>query len=113
MHADRVLAQDAATHPLQPDAHAGAEIVAGTPRAASAELDRLGEVEIGLWELSGGTVRDIEAEEVFVVLGGSGTLRFDDGQTVDLRPGTVVRLHEGDRTEWTVSDTLRKLYLTP
>lgn len=42
-----------------------------------------------------------------------GTFEFDSGEVVDLAPGDVVRLHAGERTRWTVTETLRKIYLTP
>lgn len=36
---------------------------------------------------------------------------FDDASSIALRPGIIVRLQEGDRTTWTVTQRLRKLYL--
>jgi uncharacterized cupin superfamily protein len=32
---------------------------------------------------------------------------------LELAPGRVVRLYAGDRTEWRVHQTVRKLYLGP
>ncbi len=49
---------------------------------------------------------------LFVVLAGAGTVAFEDGSVLTLAPGVVVRLHAGDRTVWTVTETLRKLYVT-
>ena len=61
-----------------------------------------------------GTATDVEADEVFVVLSGRATLTFEaDGETIELGPGVVVRLREGERTTWTVHETIRKIYLTP
>jgi uncharacterized cupin superfamily protein len=54
-------------------------------------------------------VADIENDECLVVLSGAGRLAYEDGETIDLRPGVCVRLHAGDRTEWTVLSTLRAL----
>jgi uncharacterized cupin superfamily protein len=48
---------------------------------------------------------------VFVVLSGAGTVSFDDGEVLELAPGTVVRLRAGERTEWSISTPLRKLYI--
>ena len=39
-------------------------------------------------------------------------MRFDDGELIELRPGTVVRLHEGEHTVWTIAERLRKVYLS-
>ncbi|MBK3573895.1 cupin domain-containing protein [Streptomyces sp. MBT65] len=68
-------------------------------------------IEVGLWALTGGTVRDVEADEIFVVLDGEATVRFDTGESVELTPGVVVRLHAGERAEWEVRTALRKLYV--
>lgn len=58
-----------------------------------------------------GTATDTEAEEVFVVLSGKARIVFlDDGSTLDVAAGDVVRLRAGQRTSWTVTETLRKVY---
>jgi len=48
--------------------------------------------EVGIWEITEGTVKDTEADEVSVVVSGGATLRFADGSSVQLGPGVVVRL---------------------
>jgi len=68
-------------------------------------------VEVGLWEAGPGTDADVEDDELFVVLSGEGEVAFDDGSTIALGPGVLVRLHAGDRTTWTITRRLRKLYL--
>ncbi len=93
--------------PLEPN-----DQLEGQPRAGLRPLAELGGTEIGIWELSAGVVRDIEVDEVFVVLAGDATVRFESGQSIELRPGVVVRLHAGDRTQWQVRSTLRKLYVS-
>jgi uncharacterized protein len=98
----RILSADALSHDLDPL----------RPGFGLAELADLGGAGIGLWEMGPGEDHDTEADEVFVVLAGTGTVAFEDGTTLDLRPGVVVRLHAGDRTVWTVTETLRKLYVT-
>jgi hypothetical protein len=55
---------------------------------------------------------DTEVEELFVVIAGRGTVRLiDAGETLELAPGTVGRLAAGARTEWTVIETLRKIWV--
>jgi uncharacterized protein len=100
----RILSADARTHPLRPDRP-------GTALAELAALPGLGGVEVGLWEMAPGQDRDTEADEVFVVLAGAGSVAFEDGASVTLGPGVVVRLRAGERTVWTVTETLRKLYV--
>lgn len=97
----RLLSSDALAHPLDAD----------RPGTALAELGDLGGVGIGLWEMAPGEDRDTEDDEVFVVLAGAGTVAFEDGSVVALRPGVVVRLTAGERTTWTVTETLRKLWV--
>ncbi|TVY05770.1 DUF861 domain-containing protein [Mycolicibacterium porcinum] len=87
-------------------------VVRGAPTAGHRDLTTLSDVTIGIWEHTPGVSRDVEADEVFVVLSGDATISFDDGgPALDLRPGSLVRLHEGQRTTWTVRETLRKVFV--
>ncbi|MFT4010137.1 MAG: cupin domain-containing protein [Nocardioidaceae bacterium] len=70
----------------------------------------LGGVQYGVWEHLPGTSTDVEADEVFVVLTGRGTVRFESGEVLDLAPGVVARLHAGERTTWEITEPLRKVY---
>jgi uncharacterized cupin superfamily protein len=90
------------------------EVRAGNPTTGAQALATLGGVEVGVWEMSPGTAADTEVDEVFVVLSGRATIAFDDPALPDLAvgPGSVVRLAEGQRTTWTVAETLRKIYIT-
>ena len=103
----------AASMPLEHEAVAADQTVAGEPTTAARTLTEIGGVEIGVWEMTPGTMSDVEAEEVFVVLSGSATVTFaDDSPGLHLRTGDVVRLAAGARTVWTVTETLRKVYVT-
>lgn len=104
----RVLDVDAAvpTTPLDP-----ATVVDGAPAAGSRALAAVAGVEVGVWEMSPGTATDVEVDEVFVVLSGSATVSFEDGESVELGPGSVVRLRAGEHTTWVVRETLRKIYV--
>lgn len=85
----------------------------GAPAAGAVALGEFDGREVGVWEHTVGVSTDVEAEELFVVLSGAGSVEFvDEGRTVQLRPGTVLRLSEGQRTIWTVTETLRKVYLS-
>lgn len=93
--------------PVEPD-----QVVDGHPHTGIGTLGRFEGLEVGVWEMTPGVMRDVEADEVFVVLSGSATVEFDDGTApLTLKPGDVVRLTEGSRTVWTVTETLRKVYL--
>lgn len=88
-----------------------AEVLSGSPTTGLAELTTVGESEVGVWEISPGTVTAVEEAEIFVVLSGHATLRRGDGSSVVLMAGSVGRLDEGEETTWTVYDTLRKVYV--
>jgi uncharacterized cupin superfamily protein len=87
-------------------------VLAGDPVMASRELwtAKGGTVQHGIWEITPGTVTDVEADELFVVVTGSATIAFEDGPALEVGPGDVVKLPEGARTVWTVHETLRKVY---
>ena len=87
------------------------EIVEGTPTTAEAFVMAIGDVQVGIWQISPGTVRDVEKDEVFVVLEGEGTVRFAGGEVVEMGPGSLVRLNSGEVTEWEIRKTLRKVYV--
>jgi uncharacterized cupin superfamily protein len=105
MAQSRLVSADVLHEALSPDE-------AGALATASTALASLREQEIGLWEAGPGTDDDVEADEVFLVLSGAGSVTFADGSRVDLRPGVLVRLHAGDRTTWGITDRLRKLYVS-
>lgn len=104
---------DAAALPLAHAPLPASDVVSGSPTTATVALGEIGGVEIGVWEMTPGTASDTEADEVFVVLSGHARIAFLDPAlpTIEVGPGSVVRLAEGMRTEWTVTETLRKIYL--
>jgi uncharacterized cupin superfamily protein len=85
------------------------QVVAGAPTTALHELDS----STGVWEMGTGAMRDVEVDELFVVLSGSATVDFIDPPlpSIELRAGSVVRLEAGMHTVWTVRETLRKVYV--
>lgn len=103
----------AATVSLEPEPVPDEQRVVGSPMTAAATLTEFGGLEVGIWEMTPGTMRDVEADELFVVLSGSASVDFVDGSpSLRLGPGDVVRLAAATHTVWTVYETLRKVYLT-
>jgi uncharacterized cupin superfamily protein len=87
------------------------DIISGSPRVSFSEVINTPILEVGVWQLTAGTVTDTEVDEIFVILSGSATLEFDGSDEVHhLRPGVIGRLAAGARTRWTVTETLRKVY---
>jgi uncharacterized cupin superfamily protein len=89
------------------------EVVAGTPTIGTTAITTLGDsgVEVGVWEMSTGSVRDVEIDEVFVVLDGAATISVEGAEPVAIKRGDVVRLTAGTVTVWDVTAPLRKLYI--
>jgi uncharacterized protein len=89
------------------------QIVSGDPivshRLLSESAD--GRVQRGIWQITPGVVTDIEADEMFVVLAGSATIELlTSERSIDVATGDVCVLAEGERTRWTIHQTLRKVY---
>ncbi len=95
------------------------DTVAGSPKQGIAELGLIGDAELGIWELRGGTVTDTEVDEIFVVLSGGASIELlevpgspeESGRVVEVAAGDVMRLVAGTRTRWTVADRIRKVYV--
>ena len=109
--ADRLLAQDSLTLPIDHAPVQDDDVLGGHPTMGAETLHTHGGVELGVWEITSGVVKDTEVEEAFIVLSGRGRVEFADDSSIALAAGTVVRLRVGDRTRWIVYETLRKIYV--
>jgi uncharacterized protein len=69
-----------------------------------------GKEQRGVWQITPGVVRDVELDEMFVVLNGRATVQIEGGATLHLQTGSVGILRGGDRSIWRVHETLRKVY---
>ncbi|MCQ9133406.1 cupin domain-containing protein [Streptomyces hilarionis] len=97
---------------LEPDPLDPAQILSGTPEVSGKvvwESDD-GRQLRGIWQITPGVVTDTEADELFVVISGSATIAIEGGPVLTVGPGDMAVLREGDRTTWTVHETLRKAY---
>ena len=109
---------DVAALELDHEAVAADQNGGDNPTTGSVDFGTIGGTDFGVWEMSTGTMYDVEAEEIFVITAGRGTVviaPFGDAaeQSVELFPGALMRLSEGMKTTWTVTETLRKVYVTP
>ncbi|MEP6842785.1 MAG: cupin domain-containing protein [Pseudolysinimonas sp.] len=96
---------------------AAENVVSGAPIEGHRLLAMSGDVAVGIWELSHGVARDVESDEVFVVVAGKATVEIAarDGwaaSTLELQPGSVVRLVAGMHTVWIIHETIRKFYVS-
>lgn len=106
------LPADALTEPLALQPVPAEQIVAGRPMTGYRRLGSVDERELGLWQMTPGACRDTEEDEIFVVVAGRARVDFADGRpSLELAPGVVASLAEGDETVWIVAETLRKVVL--
>ncbi|WP_442576360.1 cupin domain-containing protein [Microbacterium sp. F51-2R] len=103
------IVTDAASVALDLQSLPADQVLDGAPAAGHVKLTDA----IGVWEHTPGTSTDVETDEVFVVLSGCATVSFDDPalNPIELRAGSMARLAAGMRTVWTVTETLRKIYI--
>jgi uncharacterized cupin superfamily protein len=85
--------------------------VSGAPKTGSVQIEKFGGAVVGVWEMTPGVMRDVEVDEILTVLSGAATVAFQDGRKITLEPGAVARLQAGQHTVWTVTETLRKVYV--
>lgn len=103
------IAADAIALPVDLRPVPAEQVLTGAPSTGWTMLDE----QVGVWEMTPGGMRDVEEDEVFVVLAGSATVVFVAPALPDaeLRPGSIMRLQAGMHTRWTVHETLRKAFL--
>jgi uncharacterized cupin superfamily protein len=87
--------------------------ISGSPTTGAHELFVTDKVTVGVWEHSVGVSRDVEAEEVFVVLSGKGRVFVEGGDVLELAPGVVGKLVPGAVTRWEIDEPIRKIYIFP
>ncbi|GAA2793997.1 cupin domain-containing protein [Kitasatospora paracochleata] len=97
---------------LEPEPLDPAQIVSGDPEVTGKVVweSEDGRRLRGIWQITPGVVTDTEADELFVVLSGRATVEVENGPTLEVGPGDLAVLRAGDRTTWTVHETLRKVY---
>ncbi|MEV6056625.1 cupin domain-containing protein [Streptomyces sp. NPDC052107] len=97
---------------LEPESLDPEQIVSGDPEVTGKVVWESpdGRQIRGIWQITPGVVTDTEADELFVVISGSATIEVQDGPTLTVAPGDMAVLRAGDRTTWTVHETLRKAY---
>ncbi|MGW2813045.1 cupin domain-containing protein [Streptomyces sp. NPDC001415] len=103
----RVRDAELEPEPLDPE-----QIVSGAPEVTGKVLWESvdGKQIRGIWQITPGVVTDTEADELFVVVSGRATVEVAGGDTLEIGPGDACVLRAGDRTTWTVHETLRKAY---
>lgn len=91
--------------PPKPD-----RVLAGNPVTSNAVLLKQNNVKYGVWQITPGTSVQIAPTGMFVVLSGRATVAVEGGPTLDIGPGDVCIWDGGERTVWTVHETVRKVW---
>lgn len=88
------------------------QILAGEPQASGAILWKSddGTLANGIWECTPGTFSWLHQNETLCLVSGCVTVTPDGGEAFEIVPGDVVFFPEGTRTQWTVTETLRKAF---
>ena len=86
----------------------------GAPTVGEVEPGEIAGATVGVWECTAGTSTDSEVDEVSVVISGRARIDFVSPAlpSIEVGPGDVFRLEAGMKTVWTVTETLRKIYVT-
>ena len=96
---------------LRPDPIAPEQVIEGSPLASDRVVGHWkGGAQTGVWRCEPGRFTDVKVDESFVVLEGRASIRH--GEAVhELRAGDVCVLRAGIETEWTVHETVVKVYV--
>jgi uncharacterized cupin superfamily protein len=95
--------------PVRPE-----KVLDGSPTTGYKELGVWKGMEVGIWEMTPGSMADTEVEEIFIVIAGDATLtRTINGEKISsqLSPGVVCHLEAGEQNRWDVRVALRKIYI--
>lgn len=96
---------------LDADELDSSQVISGSPMVSSKPIHESEHLAVGIWQHTAGTSRDVESDEVFIVLTGRATIEVADGPTLHVGPGDVGVLPAGAHTVWTIHETLRKVYV--
>lgn len=88
-------------------------VLAGNPVTSITVLAAADKVKYGVWQITPGTSVQVATPGMFVVISGRATIEVDGDLTFDIGPGDVCICDGGERTIWTVHETLRKVWCDP
>lgn len=86
-------------------------VLSGQPQASGLVLSKSADARqvSGVWSSTPGRFRwNWDYDETVFVLSGRATVELEDGRRVELVPGDMAFFARGDRSVWTIHETLRK-----
>lgn len=102
-----VQAADAELTPTGPEPD---DVLAGNRVTSNLVLAGHDNVRYGVWQITPGASVQVAPTGMFVVLSGRATIAVDGGPTYEIGPGDVCIWDGGERTIWTVHETVRKVW---
>lgn len=87
-------------------------LLEGDPRVSSAVVWGSPEEGVwgGIWEMTEGTLDDVDVDEVAYVVCGRATVSFaDTGESMELTAGDLVVFTPGQKSRWQVHERLRAI----
>ncbi|MBV6761050.1 cupin domain-containing protein [Rhodococcus opacus] len=66
---------------------------------------------LGVWEAEPGLHRDYSGPESVYILQGRATITGSSGQTVEIGPGDFVVVDAGEKMDWEIHETIRKIFV--
>ena len=95
---------------LTPNGPEPDDVLAGNPVTSNVVLTGHDKVRYGIWQITPGTSVQVAPTGMFVVVSGRATIAVEDGSTYEIGPGDVCIWDGGERTIWTVHETIRKVW---
>ena len=91
---------------------ASERVIEGRPATRLAQSINTDTFTSGFWEVTPGRFATAPKgfDEVIHILSGSGVLRSNDGDSVELAPGVTFLMEDGFVGEWEIREPLQKLY---
>jgi uncharacterized cupin superfamily protein len=88
------------------------QIIQGDPQASGTILWKSddGTLAHGIWECTPGIFSWVHADETLCLVEGHVTVTPEKGEPFDISPGDTVFFAEGTKTEWRVTEKLRKAF---
>ena len=84
---------------------------ASSPSAGFTQVASIDDMAVGVWDHTVGKSTHTEEDEVFIIVSGTVTVTEEGEEPIAFGPGDIGILRSGARTTWSVTETLRKVWI--
>jgi hypothetical protein len=84
---------------------------ASSPQAGFTQVASIDDMAVGVWDHTVGKSTHTEEDEVFIIVSGTVIVTEDGEEPIAFGPGDIGILRSGARTTWSVTETLRKVWI--